>query len=205
MMIQNVSISWVTSHWNRLRSQKKTMCHSPRKGQKWPNRRVWTTSQFSCIRGHEPLKSSRNQKNCAQLPRKTARIDKIDEFGRRPNFRVPGVTSRWNQPGAKKTVCYGPRKRSEMTKSMSFNDVSMFVYPGSRAFEIVPGAKKLCSIAHENGQKWPNRRVLTTSHFRVPGVTSSWDRHRNQKLCASPWKRPEMTKSTSFEDVPILM
>ena len=52
-----------------------------------------------------------------------------------------------------KTVCYGPQKRPEITKSASFDDVPIFVYPGSLAVEIVLGAKKLCAIAHENGQK----------------------------------------------------
>ena len=39
-------------------------------------------------------------------------------------------------------MCYSPQKRPEMTKSTSFDDVPIFVYPGSLAVEIVPGAKK---------------------------------------------------------------
>ena len=38
-------------------------------------------------------------------------------------------------------MCYSPQKWPEMTKSTSFDDVPIFVYPGSRAVEIVPGAK----------------------------------------------------------------
>ena len=54
--------------------------------------------------------------------------------------------------GAKKTVCYRPRKWPEMTKSTSFDDVPIFVYWGSRAVEIVPEPKKNC-VPHENCQK----------------------------------------------------
>ena len=43
--------------------------------------------------------------------------------------------------GAKKTMCYSPRKRPEMTKTTSFDDVSIFVYPGAQVVEIVSGAK----------------------------------------------------------------
>ena len=39
-----------------------------------------------------------------------------------------------------------------MTKSMGFDDVTIFVYPGSLAVEIVPEAKN-CVLAHDNGQK----------------------------------------------------
>ena len=39
-----------------------------------------------------------------------------------------------------------------MIKSTSFDDVPIFVYWGTRAVEIVSGAKKLCAIAHEIGQ-----------------------------------------------------
>ena len=40
-----------------------------------------------------------------------------------------------------KTMCYSPRKRPEMTKSTSFDDIPIFVYPGSPTVEIVPRAK----------------------------------------------------------------
>ena len=36
------------------------------------------------------------------IAHKTARNDQIDEFWRRPNFHVPGVTSRWNRPQSQK-------------------------------------------------------------------------------------------------------
>ena len=40
-----------------------------------------------------------------------------------------------------------------MTKFVSFVDMQIIVYRGSRAIEIVPKAQKTCDIAHENGQK----------------------------------------------------
>ena len=63
-----------------------------------------------------------------------------------------------------KTVCYSPWNLREMTKSTSFDDAQIFVSPGSLADEFVIRAKN-CLLAHENGQKRPDRRVLTTSQF----------------------------------------
>ena len=173
-----------------------------------------------------------------------ARDDQIDEFWRCPNFRVPGIMSRWNRVRSQKTMCNSPRKWPKMTKTTSFGR------PNIRAPGVMSGwnhvrSQKLCAIAHENGQKWPNRRVLTTYQFSCTRVMSHWNRVRTQKLCAiahkngqkwpNRWvlttsqfsctsghqplksspepktvcyrsqKRPEMTKSTSFDDVPIFV
>ena len=75
---------------------------------------------------------------------KKARNDKIHEFCRLPNYRVPGVTGSWNRPWS----------------------------------------QKKCATAHENGQKWQNSRVLSTSKFPCTGVTSRWNHPRKQKPCA---------------------
>ena len=40
-------------------------------------------------------------------------------------------------------MCYSPLKRPEMTKFTSFGDFQIIVYRGSRAVEIVPGAKTM--------------------------------------------------------------
>ena len=56
-------------------------------------------------------------------------------------FVYPGARAVEVVSGAKKTVCYSPRKWPEMTKSTSFEDVPIFMYRVSRAVEIVPGAK----------------------------------------------------------------
>ena len=113
-----------------------------------------------------------------------ARNERIDEFWRLPNFHVPRITSHWNRLRSQKNVCFSPQKWLEMNKSTSFDDSPIFMYPGSRAVEIIFWARKLCAIAHENGQKWRNRRVLTTSNFCVPRVKSRWNRLLSQKLCA---------------------
>ena len=70
----------------------------------------------------------------------------------------------WGRPRPK-TVCYSPRKRSEMAKSTSFDDVPIFHVPEVMSRWNRLRSRKLCAIAHENGQKWPNRRVLTASQF----------------------------------------
>ena len=100
-------------------------------------------SQFSCIGGHEPLKTS----------------------------------SELN------TVCYSPQKRPEMTKLTSFDDVPISMYRGSRAVEIVPGAKKRCALAHENGRKLSNRRVLTMSQFSCTGGHEPLKMSPERKKC----------------------
>ena len=106
----------------------------------------------------------------------------------------------------KKTVCYCPWKRPEMTKSASFDDVPIFVYPGPRAVEIASGAKKLCPMAHGNGHNWPNRRVLTTSQFFCArGHELLKSSPEPKTVCYSPRKRPEITKSMSFDDVQIFV
>ena len=81
-------------------------------------------------------------------------MTKSTSFDDVPIFVYPGSQAVEIVSGAKKIVCYSPRKRPEMTKSTSFDDVPIFVYRGSRAVEIVPEPKKiLCAIAHENGHK----------------------------------------------------
>ena len=59
-------------------------------------------------------------------------------------FVYPGARAVEVVSGAKKTVCYSPRKRPEMTKSTSFEDVPIIMYRGSRAVEIVPEPKTVC-------------------------------------------------------------
>ena len=56
-------------------------------------------------------------------------------------FVCPGSRAVEIVSGAKKTMCYSPRKWPENTKSTSFDDVPIFVYRGSRTVEIVPRAK----------------------------------------------------------------
>ena len=44
-------------------------------------------------------------------------------------------------------MCYSTLKQAEMTKLTSFDDVPIFVYPGSLAVEIVLGAKNYVLLA----------------------------------------------------------
>ena len=78
-------------------------------------------------------------------------MTKVKSFDDVPIFVYPGSREIEIALGTKNSV--RPRKRSEMTKSKSFDDVPIFVYRGSRAVEIVPKPKKMCAIAHKNGQK----------------------------------------------------
>ena len=137
---------------------------------------------------------------------KTARNDQIDEFWRRPNFRVPGVTSRWNRPRSQKLSAIAhengqkwPNRRVLMMSQFSCNR-------GHEPLKSSQSPKKLCAIAHENGQKWPNRRVLMTSQCSCTlGHEPVKSSPEPKTVCYSPRKRPEMTKSTSFDDVPIFV
>ena len=125
-------------------------------------------------RGSRAIEIASGVKNCVLQPVKMARNDQIDEFWRRLNFCLSGVTSLWNHPLS----------------------------------------KKLCDIAHENGQKWTNRCVLTTSQFSCTrGHEQLKSPPEPKTVCYSPWKRPEMTKlmtsqfsctrgSRAFEIVP---
>ena len=73
---------------------------------------------------------------------KTARNDKIHEFCRLPNYHVPGVTGRSNHPRRQKQ-CAIAMKTARNEKFTSFIDFQINVYRGSRAVEIVPGAKTM--------------------------------------------------------------
>ena len=63
---------------------------------------------------------------------------------------------------------------------------------------------KPCAIAQENGQTWQNSRVLSTSELPCTGGHGALKSSPERKtMCYSPWKRPEMTKFTSFVDFQI--
>ena len=97
---------------------------------------------------------------------KTAKNNKIDEFCRLPNYRVPMVIVRWNHHRSQKS----------------------------------------CATAHENGQKWQNSRVLSTSKLPCTGCHGPLKSSPEPKpVCYSPRKRPEMTKFMSFVDFQITM
>ena len=68
-------------------------------------------------------------------------MTKSTSFDDVPIFVYPGSQAVEIVPGAKKTVCYSPRKQPEMTRSTSFDHVPISVYPGSHAVEIVSGDK----------------------------------------------------------------
>jgi hypothetical protein len=85
-----------------------------------------------------------------------------------------------------KIVCYSPRKRPEMNKSTSFDEYK-------KSPQNHPRTPKQCAIAHENDQKWPNNEFwwLLEIPMKMFGP---------QKVCYSPRKLSEMTKSTRFDD-----
>ena len=62
-----------------------------------------------------------------------------------------------------KTVCYSQRKRPEMTKSMSFDDVPIFMY-GHEPFKSSSEPKKTVCYSP---QKWPEM-TKSTSFDDVP-------------------------------------
>ena len=96
---------------------------------------------------------------------KTAKNDKMHEFCRLPNYRVPRV--------------HRPLKSS-------------------------PKQKKPSAIAHKNGQKWQNSRVLSTSKLLCTeghGPLKSFPEPKTVRR--NPWQRPEMIKFTRFDDFQI--
>ena len=62
-----------------------------------------------------------------------------------------------------KIVCYSPRKRPEMTKSTSFDDVPIFLYPGHEPLKSSPERKIVCY----SPRKWPEM-TKSTSFDDVP-------------------------------------
>ena len=72
-----------------------------------------------------------------------------------------------------------------------------FHVPGGHEQLKSPLSRKLCAIAHENGQKWPNRWFWWRPNFRLPGGLEPLKSSPEPKktVCYSPRKRPEMTKS----------
>ena len=124
---------------------------------------------------------------------KAARSKKINEFCRLSNYRVPGVTGHWNRTRRqKKNVCYSPRKRSEMTKFMSFADSQITVYRGSQAVEIVPGAKKTVCYSP---WKWPEMIKFTSfDDFQITVYRGS------RALKSSPESKPCAPMKTSRSD-----
>ena len=142
-----------------------------------------------------------SQKPCAIAHENSQKWQK-HEFCRLPNYRVPCSQAVEVVLGAE-TMRYSPWERQEMRKFTSFVDFRITFYRGSRAVEIVPETK-LCAIAHENGQKWQNSWILSTSKLPCTGC------HRPLKfvpeaktVCYIPWKRPEMTKFMSSVDFQI--
>ena len=120
----------------------KIMDYSPRKRPEMPEITSFDDIPIFVYPGSRSVEIvSGAKKNCVLLPMETARNDQIDEFWRRPKFHVTEARAVEVVHGAKKPVCYNPRKRLGMTKSSSFDDVQIFVYPGSWAIEIVSGGK----------------------------------------------------------------
>ena len=182
-IIKNKLMMKITGGHEPLKSSpepKKRCAVAHENGQKWQNRRVLTTSQFSCTGGHEPLKSSRIPKKTV-CPMKTARNDQIDEFWRRPNFCVPGVTSCWYRLRSRK-LCAIAHEIGQKWPNRWVLTTSKF--SSTRGHQSLKSSRnqKLCAIAHENGQIWPNRRVLMTSQFSCTGG------HEPKTRCYSPQK-----------------
>ena len=91
-----------------------------------------------------------------------------------------------------------------MTKFTSFVDFQITMYRGFTNRCNHPWSQKQCIIAHENGQKWQNSRVLSTSKLQCTGGSRVVKSSQEPKTVRySSWKRPEMTKFTSFVDFQI--
>ena len=157
------------SRSNLVRSQK--LCAIARENdQKWANWRILMTSQLSFNRGYmSHWNRLRSKKLCAIT----------HENGQKwPNRRVLMTSqfscSRGHEPFKScqepKTVCNSPRKRPEMTKLMSFDDVPIFLYPGSWAVEIVPGDKKPCPIATKKPRNETIDDFWRRPNFHVPAI-----------------------------------
>ena len=87
-----------------------------------------------------------------------------------------------------------------MPEIMGFDDAARFMYRGSRGIEIVPGPKNR-GLAHENGQKCPQSRVLTMPLESCTGGHGASKSSRDQTTVdCSPGKRPEMPEIMSFVD-----
>ena len=93
-----------------------------------------------------------------------------------------------------------------MPEITSFDEAARVMYRGSRGIEILPGLKKLWTVAHENGQKCPKSRVLT-----MP-LESCTESHGASKSSRDPktvdyrlGKRPEMPEIMSFDDATRVM
>ena len=100
-----------------------------------------------------------------------------------------------------KTVDYGPRKRPEMPEITSFGDAARVVYRGSQGHRNPFGTQKPWTIAHENGQKCPESRVLATPlESCTEGYRASKCSLEPKTVDQSPRKRPEMPEISSFKD-----
>ena len=132
-----------------------------------------------------------------------ARNDQIDEFWWPPNFRIPGVISRWIRVRSQK-LCPIANENDQEWPNRRVLWPPNFRVPGVMSHWNRVRSQKLSAIAHENGQKWPNRRVLTTSQFSCTrGLEPLKSCLEPKTMCYSPRRWPEMTKSTSFDDLPI--
>ena len=68
-------------------------------------------------------------------------------------------------------MCYSPWKRLEMTKSTSFDDVPISMYPGSWAAEIVSRAKKtMCYSPQKRPEMTKTTSFDDVSIFVYPGT-----------------------------------
>ena len=125
--------------------------------------------QIFVYRGSRAVEIVPGAKNFGLLPTKTARNDQIDKFWWCPNFHVTGVTSRWNRPGAQKNCVQFPTKTVRNDKINEFWWLPNVHVPWVTSRWNRLQGQKMCAIAHENGQKWPNRWVLTMSQFSFTG------------------------------------
>ena len=134
---------------------------------------------------------------------KTARNDKIHEFCRLPNYRVPGVTGSWNRPLSQKQ-CHVAHEYGQKWKNSRVLSTPNYRVPGVTGSWNRPRSQKQDAIVPENGQKWQNSRVLSTSKLPCTGGHGQLKSSVEPKTVRySPWKRPEMTKFTSFADFQI--
>ena len=92
-----------------------------------------------------------------------------------------------------------------MTKSMSFDDVPIFVYSGSLVVESVLETKTVCYSQRKRPEMTKSMSFDDVPIFMYGHEPFKSSSEPKKTVCYSPQKWPEMTKSTSFDDVPIFV
>ena len=82
----------------------KTVCYSPRKRPEMMKFTSFIDFRITVYRGSRTVEIVPGAKNRVLQPKKTATNDKIHEFYRLRNYRVPGVTGRRNHPRSQNRV-----------------------------------------------------------------------------------------------------